>query len=122
TRTALAAGDTITVAFTNLSSYTFPASPTVVIWTGVQGGGTSTCKGVASTTGSTITVTLANVPGQTCTIPYNAISYVNILGLTVGGVSTGSQPVIGLSTSKDRTPNDVAAGQTAMVNMGSPTN
>jgi RHS repeat-associated protein len=114
---ALAAGDTITVAFTNLRSYTFPASPTVVI---DQQSGTD-CQGTASTTGATITVTLANLPGQTCTMPYGPIAAVELLGLTVGAVATGSQPVIGLSTSNDRTATYVPATQTAMINMQPPT-
>lgn len=107
---ALAAGDTITAAFTNLSSYTFPASPGVVLFS-PWGSVSSTCQGTGSTNGATVTITLANAPGQTCAMPANAEAGFRILGIALGPVVAGKQFAIGVSTSQDKTVNELTWDQ-----------
>ncbi len=92
---ALAAGSTITVAFN--SAFSVPASPTVSLTSGA-----SNCSASGSTSGTTVTIALAN-SGGTCAIAKNTTVTLTIAGITNPAAGSYAASTFSVATSVDTT-------------------
>ncbi|TRZ71273.1 MAG: hypothetical protein D4R95_07270, partial [Actinobacteria bacterium] len=108
----LAAGETITAVFP--SAFTIPAVPTIGFTTGANTFATG-CTGTGSTTGSTVTVTLA----AGCTLPQNKSGTFSIAGIVNPINATYAAAGFTVNTSSETTP--VAASASIVIAIPSKT-
>src|SRR4051794_19143841 len=102
---ALGATDTISVAFPTWTGGALPATPTIVPLTPATF--PQKCTVTGATVGTTVTVTLGNVSGQTCAVAKNVAATFQILGIT--NTTTTGAKTISVGTSKDGAANASAS-------------